>query len=94
MTQQTEASLIRIFNSVTDPFVIYDRNYQILQVNPAFSTTFQRPAEKLLGRRCFEILYNRHEICEDCHVKEVFATGEPRTPGDADYFARRQPEAF
>ncbi len=78
MTQQTEASLIRIFNSVTDPFVIYDRNYHILQVNPAFSTTFQRPPEKLLGRRCFEVLYNRHEICEDCHVKEVFATGEPR----------------
>ena len=78
MTQQTEASLIRIFNNVTDPFVIYDRNYHILQVNPAFSTTFQRPPEKLLGRRCFEVLYNRHEICEDCHVKEVFASGEPR----------------
>ena len=78
MPQQTEASLIRIFNSVTDPFVIYDRNYHILQVNPAFSATFQRPPEKLLGRRCFEVLYNRHEICEDCHVKEVFATGEPR----------------
>ncbi len=78
MTQQTEASLIRIFNSVTDPFVIYDRDYHILMVNPAFSTTFQRPAEKLLGRCCFEVLYNRHEICDDCHVKEVFATGEPR----------------
>ncbi len=78
MTQQTEASLIRIFNSVTDPFVIYDRDYHILQVNPAFSTTFQRSPEKLLGRRCFEVLYNRHELCEDCHVKEVFATGEPR----------------
>jgi PAS domain S-box-containing protein len=78
MTQQTEASLIRIFNSVTDPFVIYDRDYHILQVNPAFSATFQRPPEKLLGRRCFEVLYNRHELCEDCHVKEVFATGEPR----------------
>ena len=78
MTQQTEASLSRIFNSVTDPFVIYDRNYHILKVNPAFSATFQRPPEKLLGRCCFEVLYNRHEICEDCHVKEVFATGEPR----------------
>ena len=78
MAQQTEASLIRIFNSVTDPFVIYDRDYQILQVNPAFSTTFQRVPDKLLGRRCYEVLYNRHEICEDCHVKEVFATGEPR----------------
>ena len=78
MTQQTEASLIRIFNSVTDPFVIYDRNYHILQVNQAFSTTFQRSPEKLLGRRCFEVLYNRHGVCEDCHVKEVFATGEPR----------------
>ncbi len=53
MTQQTEASLMRIFNSVTDPFVIYDRNYHILQVNPAFSTTFQRPPEQLLGN------YNR-----------------------------------
>ena len=78
MTQQTEASLMRIFNSVTDPFVIYDRDYRILQVNLAFSATFQRPPELLLGRRCFEVLYNRHEICPDCHVKDVFATGEPR----------------
>ena len=78
MTQQTEASLMRIFNSVTDPFVIYDRDYHILQVNPAFATTFQRPPEQLLGRRCYEVLYNRLEICDNCHVKEVFATGEPR----------------
>lgn len=78
MMLPTETSLSRIFNSVTDPFVIYDRDYRILMVNPAFTTTFQRPAEQILGRRCFEALYNRQEVCPDCHVKEVFATGEPR----------------
>jgi len=78
MTQQTEASLIRIFNSVTDPFVIYDQAYHILMVNPAFAATFQQPPEKLLGRRCFQVLYNRKELCDDCHVKDVFVTGEAR----------------
>ncbi len=76
MSLQTETSLSRIFNSVTDPFVIYDRDYRILLVNPAFSATFQQPAESILGRKCYEALYNRRDLCPDCHVKEVFATGE------------------
>ncbi|AEB08387.1 sigma-54-dependent Fis family transcriptional regulator [Desulfobacca acetoxidans] len=79
MTQLTEASLVRIFNSVTDPFVVYGRDYRILMVNPAFAATFQRPSHNLIGRRCYEVLYNRLDICEDCHIKEIFATGEPRT---------------
>ena len=52
MTQQTEASLIRIFNSVTDPFVIYDRDYRILQ--DSIDSHRENIRDTLKDERCTE----------------------------------------
>ncbi|MDP3181454.1 MAG: sigma-54-dependent Fis family transcriptional regulator [Desulfobaccales bacterium] len=68
-----------IFNSVTDPLALYDRNFQVLRINQAFMTMHQLSAEPVIGRKCYEVFHGRSAICEKCHVQEVFATGEPRS---------------
>jgi len=78
MSYYDEQFLIRIFDSVSDPFSIYDRNLRIVRVNQALLTLFKLSAEQVIGRYCYELFYDRTEICEKCHVKEVFLTGESR----------------
>ncbi|MCG6917290.1 MAG: PAS domain S-box protein, partial [Deltaproteobacteria bacterium] len=73
-----EKVLTRVFDSVTDPFAIYDREFRILKVNKALMDLFQMDEEQLVGNLCYKIFYQRSAICDDCHVQEVFRTGEPR----------------
>ena len=78
MTTYDEQFLIRVFDSVTDPFSIYDREFRILKVNQALLELFQLAEEEVIGGLCHEVFYGRASICEECHVQEVFHTGEPR----------------
>ncbi|MBW2319912.1 MAG: sigma-54-dependent Fis family transcriptional regulator [Deltaproteobacteria bacterium] len=72
-----EQFLTRVFDSVTDPFAIYNRDFHIIKANKAFMDIFQITDQQFIGSFCYEIFYNRSEICENCHVEEVFRTGEP-----------------
>jgi PAS domain S-box-containing protein len=72
-----EQFLTRVFDSVTDPFAIYDRDLHIIKANKAFMNIFQISDKEFVGRFCYEIFYKRTQVCEHCHVQEVFRTGEP-----------------
>ena len=78
MTTYDEQFLTRVFDSVTDPFTIYDREFRIIKANQALQDLFELPEEQLIGRSCHEVFHQREVICDDCHVQEVFRTGEPR----------------
>ncbi|RZB35693.1 MAG: hypothetical protein SRB2_02990 [Desulfobacteraceae bacterium Eth-SRB2] len=72
-----EQFLTRVFDSVTDPFDIYDRDLYIIKANKAFMNIFQISDQQFIGSFCYEIFYKRTEVCENCHVEKVFRTGEP-----------------
>jgi PAS domain S-box-containing protein len=78
MSPYDEKFLTRVFDSVTDPFAIYDQEFRIIRVNKALMELFKMEQEDLVGNFCYEIFYQRSAICDDCHVQEVFRTGEPR----------------
>jgi PAS domain S-box-containing protein len=78
MISYDEHFLSRVFDSVTDPMAVYDREFKILRVNQALLARFRLPLEKVINRYCYEFFYNRTTICKHCHVKEVFQHGEPR----------------
>ena len=73
-----EQFLTRVFDSVIDPFAIYDRDLHIIKVNQAFINIFQTLPQQFVGSFCYEIFYHRTEVCENCHVEKVFHTGEPQ----------------
>jgi len=73
-----EKFLSRVFDSVTDPFAIYDREFRIMRVNQALMDLFNMKQEEVVGKFCYEIFYQRSAICDDCHVQEVFRNGESR----------------
>ena len=47
-------------------------------VNRALESLYRRIPGPLAGRRCFEVFYGRGSVCEECHVQELFRTGEPQ----------------
>jgi len=78
MISYEEQFLARVFDSVTDPMVIYDREFRILRANQALLARFRISLEKVINRYCYELFYDRTTMCKDCHVKEVFEHGESR----------------
>ena len=78
MISYDEQFFARVFDSVTDPMAIYDREFRILRVNQALLTRFRLSLEQTINRYCYELFYHRTMICKDCHVEEVFENGESR----------------
>ena len=76
MISYEEQFLVRVFDSVTDPMAIYDREFRILRVNQALLDRFRLSLEKVINRYCYELFYDRKTMCKDCHVEDVFEHGE------------------
>jgi two-component system response regulator AtoC len=61
-----------------NPFVLIDREYRIVAANLAYSNTYDRQGERLIGRHCYEVSHHRDSPChlhgEDCPHQQVFET--------------------
>lgn len=82
--KQTEASLVKseaflstIFDSIYDPFCIFDRTYTIVRANEAYARMKNKKLSDLLGKTCFEALQGRGEVCDNCIIEKTFASGDP-----------------
>lgn len=89
--RRSEHFLNMIFNSVRDPFCIFDSEYQIIRINDAYAQMKGKTEEDLIGRKCFEALNDRDSICEGCVVDKTFQSTDPcakekhiQLPGGAD----------
>jgi two-component system cell cycle sensor histidine kinase/response regulator CckA len=70
-----ETILSNIFNAIPDLLTVIDRDYNIVMSN------WHRPPvpkEFLVSPlKCYRAYHRRDRPCEDCHVQQVFATGQP-----------------
>ena len=48
MVSYDEQFLARVFDSVTDPFAIYDREFKILRVNQALENLFRLSTQQII----------------------------------------------
>jgi signal transduction histidine kinase/DNA integrity scanning protein DisA with diadenylate cyclase activity len=60
----------------TGPHLIHDADYRIIKINKALARKFNSTPEELIGKRCYELLYCRHESKEMCPHSRTLATGE------------------
>lgn len=66
-----------IFNSIQDPFGIIDRDFNIIKVNESYAKMRGWTINQLIGKKCYKILRNRKNVCEDCLVQKTFETARP-----------------
>jgi PAS domain S-box-containing protein len=78
MPQKKARLFFRVFDSITDPLIIYDRNCRINLANQTIVNLYQLSPQEVIGRYCYEVFHQGTSACEKCQVQEVFQTGESR----------------
>ncbi len=62
-----------IIDSISDLMFVIDLDFKILSVNKAYFKIFDYPLP--IGRRCYEILYEKNNACNDCLAIKSLKTG-------------------
>ncbi len=75
--RRSEHFLNTIFDSIRDPFCIFDRNLRIIRVNDAYARLKNRTADEMIGQYCHSVLANRDIMCEECVVGKTLKSGDP-----------------
>lgn len=79
LLQRSRNTLRTLFDSIPASIYIIDREYSLVAVNMARSRRANSMPRQLVGRRCYESLYQLREACPDCRVFETLAAGENTT---------------
>ena len=74
---ESQSFLSRIFDSILDPFCIIDRDFNIAKTNKEYAQRKHKSVNALTGKKCYEILYERDAVCDDCIVKKTFMSSDP-----------------
>ncbi len=69
---RAEAELENIFKSISDMVYITDKDYTIKNINEAVVAKIGKPAEEIIGRKCYRIFHGMDEPWIECpHHKTV-----------------------
>ncbi|MFC2050815.1 PAS domain S-box protein [Chloroflexota bacterium] len=84
MEKEVSASrdyLDRIINNMGDVLVVLDTDYNIRDVNERFLKYYGGELKDIVGRKCYEVLYQLSEPCSKvqrrCPLETVLKTGKP-----------------
>jgi diguanylate cyclase (GGDEF)-like protein/PAS domain S-box-containing protein len=75
--EKSERFLSSIFDSIYDPFCILDRNFVIVKANEAYARLKGTSLAKIIGKRCYEVLEAREDVCDMCVVERTFRSLKP-----------------
>jgi diguanylate cyclase (GGDEF)-like protein/PAS domain S-box-containing protein len=73
---KSEAFLATIFDSIRDPFCIFDRDFAVVRANEAYAQMKQKGLGDLIGKTCHRVLENRDAVCDGCIVRKSFLSGD------------------
>ncbi|MCP4746719.1 MAG: PAS domain S-box protein [Desulfobacteraceae bacterium] len=67
------------FDAVSDSICVLDADWQILQCNAATCKFLQLPEEKIIGRKCYELVHGTDQPIENCPVRRIPKTSKRET---------------
>ncbi|MEA3240617.1 MAG: PAS domain-containing protein [Pseudomonadota bacterium] len=59
----------RIMDAISDGIYLIDASFTVTSINQAEAAYFNAHPREIVGRKCYEVFHNRHEVCPDCLVK-------------------------
>jgi two-component system NtrC family sensor kinase len=68
-------TLRALFDSTPTSIYIVDRKYTLIAINRSRSNIAGRRPNEMVGKLCYETLYQRSEPCPGCRVSETLFTG-------------------
>ncbi|MCE5208910.1 MAG: PAS domain-containing protein [Chloroflexi bacterium] len=64
-----------LFDNLPDMIYIIDRKYEIDAVNMALSRRIDKLPQLLVGKVCYQALYQQSQPCQDCRILKTLQTG-------------------
>lgn len=81
--RRSEEFIRGILDTVDEGFIVIERDFRIMIANKAYCGQVGEPADRVIGRHCYEVSHRSSKPCydsgEDCAVLHVFNTGRPHT---------------
>ena len=68
-------TLRALFDSLPASIYIIDQTYKIIAINISRSNRIESHPAQLVGKKCYEVLYNRNEACAGCLINDTLFTG-------------------
>lgn len=62
------------FNALSEPLLLIDSQYEIVQTNQVARELFAEPLDPLVSQKCYQALFGRNKPCEDCRRGQSFRT--------------------
>ncbi len=75
--KESESLLSTMFDSITDPIHIVDRDFRVVLTNKALLDLKGYSQEEITGMHCHEVYQGLDSLCDECAVDQTFKTGKP-----------------
>ena len=75
--RESKRNLEAIFDGIQNRLSIQTPDYQIFRVNRAVIEKYHTTYQELIGRKCYEVYYQRSSPCEKCPVAVTVKTKQP-----------------
>ncbi|NLD98472.1 MAG: PAS domain-containing protein, partial [Fibrobacter sp.] len=73
--QISKKELETVFDALNEMICIIDKDFKIVRINKSYASFAGKPIKNILGKPCYQILWNRSEICPDCSSSLTFKNG-------------------
>ncbi|MBF0551024.1 MAG: PAS domain S-box protein, partial [Deltaproteobacteria bacterium] len=73
------AKLKAIFGAIPGLINVIDTDYSIVDINKQLLKVIGLTKDEVIGRKCYEVIRGRPDICLECLTPEVLATGQPNS---------------
>ncbi len=74
--KQAEINWRETFNSISDRICLLDKNGTILQCNASLCDMFKLPADKLNGKKCYEVMHDCNSFIHNCPYVDMIKSGK------------------
>ena len=74
---RSERFLSTIFDSIRDPFCIFDREFRIVRANSAYLELKNSSIDDIIDHTCYRVLEERDSVCQGCIIQKTFQSGDP-----------------
>ncbi|GAB6112773.1 PAS domain-containing sensor histidine kinase [Desulfomicrobium salsuginis] len=76
--------LEHIFDTSGDGILVLDSDRNIVRANLAFAQLVEKPADDILGKKCFDIFPCRHRCTDHCIIQEI-VVGSSKTDFEKEF---------
>ncbi len=70
------------FDAILEPVSLMDKDYTLLRTNKAYVKHTGLSFDKVIGKKCYAVLFGRKVPCETCKLGQSFRLPPKKTPGD------------